>query len=124
MENLKITLETTIGRFESAGYRLFPSTRQYIADEIRKAVASGTIGNTMEVRRAVAVWLVTAAQKRVVRHGTVKVRHLREAWMVMRVCPGNSPPHKCLRRSTAADSLRSAEVGYESEGLLDRLLLE
>ena len=114
-------LERASKVLEAHGFKIYPSTRDLIFKDLKRAEDVGTI-RTMEEYRLCGAALMAAGAHQARERDTILVRpgDVKAGWSgKLRMGPGNCRPHHCLRLSILERENEIREILPEVEIILD-----
>ena len=103
------------------GYKIYPSTRDQIYEDLKRAEAVRTI-RTLEEFKLCGAALMAAGAQNAREQGTilVRVRNMKAGWSgKLRMGPGNCRPHHCSRLSVLDRESAVRKMLPEMEIILD-----
>ncbi len=82
------------------GVRIYPSAIRLAKAQVNKSIRNGMIKNRRErILSGSALILSAVNEAKSEGQKVVTTAHIKKGWSSLRQCPGNLPPHMCMRRS-------------------------
>jgi hypothetical protein len=103
--------EGVAGELRKQGFLVYPSTISRVSSYMGRAIKKHAIESDEELALGTSALILAGSQEALLEGvRAIKVHHINSAWVNrLRHCPGNLPPHKCIKRSVIGRRMTLSE---------------